>query len=69
MLTSNQDGTEMEGLPVLFDVYCNHRDNAEVIESICTVLMELAEYGKTWNTSTSRTIPSATNYFKYLSLI
>ncbi|XP_064616971.1 serine/threonine kinase-like domain-containing protein STKLD1 [Liolophura sinensis] len=35
---------EVAGLPILVGAYNVHKDNAEVVEAICTVLMELAMY-------------------------
>ena len=46
MLSNQRDGQEVAGIPVIMAAYAAHKDNAEVIESICTLIMELAEYGK-----------------------
>ncbi|XP_053380430.1 serine/threonine kinase-like domain-containing protein STKLD1 isoform X2 [Mercenaria mercenaria] len=38
------DNTHIAGIPIILKTYELHKDNAEVVESIVTLLMELAEY-------------------------
>ena len=40
-----EDGSEEPGIPYIEQVYSLHKDNAEVVENICVLFMELAEYG------------------------
>lgn len=40
------DQTHISGVPIIMKTYELHKDNAEVVESIVTLLMELAEYGR-----------------------
>ena len=37
--------THIAGVPIIINTYELHKDNAEVVESIVTLIMELAEYG------------------------
>ena len=46
LLSHEKDGVETQGLSVLMKAYEQHKDNAEVVESICSLIMELAEYGE-----------------------
>ena len=39
------DGSEVAGIPIIVAAYEQHKDNAEVVEAIATVIMELTEYG------------------------
>jgi len=39
------DNTHIAGVPIIMKTYELHKDNADVVESIVTLLMELAEYG------------------------
>lgn len=39
-------GGHIPGVPKILKAYELHKDNAEVVESIVTLVMELAEYGK-----------------------
>ena len=39
------NNTHIAGVPIVIHTYDLHKDNAEVVESIVTLLMELAEYG------------------------
>ena len=41
-----EDGSEEPGLPYVTNVYDLHKDNAEVVENIATLFMELCEYGE-----------------------
>ena len=41
-----EDGSEEPGLPYITAVYELHKDNAEVVENVATLLMELCEYGE-----------------------
>ena len=55
MLTNlNKDGVEEPGIPYITEAYYQHRDNAEVVENICVLFMELCDYSE----STSRCIMS-----------
>ena len=38
--------THIAGVPIIINTYELHKDNAEVVESIVTLIMELAEYGR-----------------------
>lgn len=40
------DGKTVAGIPIILEVYNKHKDNAEVVEGVCSLLMELTEYGK-----------------------
>ena len=40
------DKTHIAGVPIIINTYELHKDNAEVVESIVTLIMELAEYGR-----------------------
>ncbi len=47
MLCNKWEDSELQGIPILMDAYHQqHKDNAEVVESICTLVMELCEYGQ-----------------------
>ncbi len=50
VLTSPQGDTDVSGIPTLMKAYEAHKDNAEVMGSLCTLIMELTEYGKHWYT-------------------
>lgn len=39
------DESHIAGVPIIMNTYELHKDNAEVVESIVTLIMELAEYG------------------------
>lgn len=41
-------GGHIAGVPKIMKAYELHKDNAEVVESVVTLLMELAEYGQYW---------------------
>ena len=45
----------MAGIPIIIEAYNQHKDNAEVVENVCTLFMELTEYGKTKTFSVART--------------
>ena len=36
---------EVPGIPIIMQAYDAHKDNAQVVENICTLIMELCEYG------------------------
>ncbi|XP_067940119.1 serine/threonine kinase-like domain-containing protein STKLD1 [Watersipora subatra] len=38
------DGTAVAGIPIIIAAYNKHKDNADVVENVCTLFMELAEY-------------------------
>lgn len=40
------DGGHIAGIPKIIKAYELHKDNAEVVASIVSLVMELAEYGK-----------------------
>ncbi|XP_013388890.1 serine/threonine kinase-like domain-containing protein STKLD1 isoform X2 [Lingula anatina] len=44
VLNNDRDGVNVAGIPIIKEVYTQHRDNAEVVENICTLFMELTEY-------------------------
>lgn len=46
----------MAGVPIIMKAYELHKDNAEVVESIVSLVMELAEYGKYPNKSSKKII-------------
>lgn len=47
MLTDEApDGGHIAGIPKIIKAYELHKDNAEVVASIVSLVMELAEYGK-----------------------
>lgn len=47
VLTNGKSGAdEVLGIPIITSAYEAHKDNAEVVENICTLIMELCEYGK-----------------------
>ena len=47
VLTNDRgNGESVQGIPILQKAYYTHKDNAEVVESICTLFMEMTEYGK-----------------------
>ena len=47
MLTNlNKDGVEEPGIPYITEAYYKHRDNAEVVENICVLFMELCDYSE-----------------------
>ena len=55
MLTNlNKDGVEEPGIPYITEAFYKHMDNAEVVENICVLFMELCEYSE----SASRCIMS-----------
>jgi len=41
-----EGGGHVTGIPKVIEAYNLHKDNAEVVESVATLIMELAEYGK-----------------------
>ena len=48
MLTNEgPNNSHIQGIPIVMATYDLHKDNAEVVESIVTLLVELAEYGTT----------------------
>ena len=49
MLSHVKDDVETQGLLIIMKAYVQHRDNAEVVETICSLLLELAEYGNLMN--------------------
>ena len=60
MLTNlNKDGVEEPGIPYITEAYYKHRDNAEVVENICVLFMELCEYSE--STSRSNVVSQFTN--------
>ncbi|CAD5115316.1 unnamed protein product [Dimorphilus gyrociliatus] len=44
VLSNESGGNEVRGLPLIIDAYEQHKDNAVVVENICTLFMELSEY-------------------------
>ena len=40
------DGKSIAGIQIIIEAYNQHKDNAEVVENVCTLFMELTEYGK-----------------------
>ncbi|KAF6031306.1 STKLD1 [Bugula neritina] len=38
------DGTAIAGIPIIISAYHQHKDNADVVENICSLFMELSEY-------------------------
>ena len=42
----NKDGVEEPGIPYITEAYYKHRDNAEVVENICVLFMELCDYSE-----------------------
>ena len=49
VLSHVKDDVEIQGLLIIKKAYVQHRDNAEVVETICSLLLELAEYGNLMN--------------------
>lgn len=45
LASDNLDDKNPTGLPILIKAYELHRDNAEVVEAIVTVIQEFCEYG------------------------
>jgi len=43
--TTEVSETSLEGIPLLVEAYGLHKDNAAVVENICTLIMELSTYG------------------------
>ena len=47
VLSNNKDNQpDIAGIPIILKAYSIHKDNAEVVENICILLMELLEYGE-----------------------
>lgn len=47
VLTSDKpDDESSAGIPIIIKAYELHRDNAEVVEAIVNLIMELCEYGQ-----------------------
>lgn len=46
MTNTGPDGKHIAGVPVIIKSYKFHKDNAEAVESIVTLFMELTEKGK-----------------------
>ncbi|KAK2150896.1 hypothetical protein LSH36_383g00000 [Paralvinella palmiformis] len=45
VLSNNKDNQpDIAGIPIILKAYSIHKDNAEVVENICILLMELLEY-------------------------
>ena len=44
--TGGEKKEQILGLPLLMDAYTTHRDNADVVEAIASVIGELVTYGK-----------------------
>ncbi|ELU12178.1 hypothetical protein CAPTEDRAFT_225008 [Capitella teleta] len=45
VLTNGKTGDEeVHGIPIICSAYEAHKDNAEVVENVCTLIMELCEY-------------------------
>ena len=40
------DGSSVAGIPIIISAYNEHKDNAGVVENMCTLFMELSEYSK-----------------------
>jgi len=40
------DGTAIAGIPIIISAYHQHKDNADVVENICSLFMELSEYSE-----------------------
>ena len=40
------DGKSIAGIPIIIEAYNQHKDNAEVVDNVWTLFMELTEYGK-----------------------
>lgn len=41
-----ENGKSIAGIPLIIEAYNQHKDNADVVESICSLLLELSEYGE-----------------------
>ena len=41
-----ENGEEEPGIPYVTEVYSYHKDNAEVVEAICALILELCQYGE-----------------------
>ena len=40
-----ENGEEEPGIPYVTGVYAFHKDNAEVVEALCVLILELCQYG------------------------
>lgn len=46
MTNESEGGGHVAGVPIVLKAYELHKDNAEVVESIVSLVMELSEYGE-----------------------
>ena len=46
LTNESEGGGHVAGVPIVLKAYELHKDNAEVVESIVSLVMELSEYGE-----------------------